>query len=144
MITKIGAYIAGKKADSDGIIRYAKQVFGNSISFAIVCGDSAYAQNDSGNKEPGVHNISKKLNLHEVNISAKQTKLQDVRSLLSKVRNFAHNSSVPVFCVAPGASITDNNGNAAVRNARAIHASWETENGSDPNETWKPRMEYSK
>ena len=137
MITKIGAYVALQKTDAAGVIQYAKQVFGNSVPFAIVCGNAVYAQNDASNPEPGVQNLTKKLNMRSSGIRYKHIPLQDSRSMLSKVRNFAHNASVPVFCIAPGASITDNNGNAAVRDARSIHASWETAHGSDPSETWE-------
>lgn len=62
--------------------------------------------------------------------------LLKARELCSKVKSLATTYDLPFFFVTDGASITNNNGCAAVRNARQNHEKWELEHGFDPNQDW--------
>lgn len=62
--------------------------------------------------------------------------LQVARDMLIEMAAIAKKYNRPFFAVTEGASITRNNGSAAVRNAREAQIAWEKEHGEDPDEDW--------
>lgn len=70
--------------------------------------------------------------------------IQRARDFLQRFADEAAKEKLPLFAVTEGASITRNNGSAAVRAARKAHAAWEREHGGDPNEDWGLKQTVSK
>lgn len=58
------------------------------------------------------------------------------REFCSEVKKLSQKYNLPVFMVTEGASVTNNNGCEAVKNARDNHIKWEEKNGFDPYEDW--------
>jgi hypothetical protein len=56
--------------------------------------------------------------------------------MLMEMAAIAQKYNRPFFAVTEGASITRNNGSAAVRNARDAQIAWEKAHGEDPDEDW--------
>lgn len=66
----------------------------------------------------------------------KKEEIENARAFCQEVKELAKRRNLPFFLVTEGASITSNNGCAAVKNARDSHIKWELENGLDPYENW--------
>ena len=66
----------------------------------------------------------------------KKVNVEKARELCSKVAELAKEYDLPFFFVTEGASITRNNGNDAVRNAREAQILWENKNNFNPDEDW--------
>ena len=67
------------------------------------------------------------------------------REFCSEVKKLSEKYNRPVFMVTEGASVTNNNGCEAVKNARDNHIKWEEKNGFDPNDDWsnnKPNITF--
>lgn len=67
------------------------------------------------------------------------------REFCSEVKKLSEKYNLPVFMVTEGASVTNNNGCEAVKNARDNHIKWEEKNGFDPNDDWsnnKPNITF--
>ena len=67
------------------------------------------------------------------------------REFCSEVKKLSEKYNLPVFMVTEGASVTNNDGCEAVKNARDNHIKWEEENGFDPTEDWgnnKPNITF--
>jgi len=62
--------------------------------------------------------------------------LEKARELCLKVSELAKEYGLSFFFVTEGASITRNNGNDAVRNAREAQILWENKNNFNPDEDW--------
>ena len=62
--------------------------------------------------------------------------VSDARKFVSEVKDIATKYDANFFIVTDGASGIHNNGNAAVRAARAAHEEWERSHGEDPDEDW--------
>lgn len=58
------------------------------------------------------------------------------REFCIEVKKLSQKYNLPVFMVTEGASVTNNNGCEAVKNARDNHIKWEEKNGFDPYEDW--------
>lgn len=71
------------------------------------------------------------------------TDIQAARKMLMEMAAIAHKYNRPFFAVTEGASITRNNGSAAVRNARDAHIAWEQSHDEDPNEDWGHKKKAS-
>lgn len=70
---------------------------------------------------------------------------EKAREFCSEVKKISKKYNLPVFMVTDGASVTNNNGCEAVKNARDNHIKWEEENGLDPQEDWsndKPNVTF--
>ena len=67
--------------------------------------------------------------------------LNSARKFLLEVEKIAKKYDANFFIVTDGASMTRNNGNPAVQNARLAQEKWEREHGFDPNEDWKKSKE---
>lgn len=67
------------------------------------------------------------------------TDREKARKLVMEIAKLAEQYKLPIFAVTEGASITRNNGSAAVRNARLAQIKWEKANGEDPDEDWMPK-----
>lgn len=67
------------------------------------------------------------------------TDREKARKLVMEIAKLAEQYKLPIFAVTEGASITRNNGSAAVRNARLAQIEWEKANGEDPDEDWTPK-----
>ena len=70
---------------------------------------------------------------------------EKAREFCSEVKKLSKKYNLPVFMVTDGASVTNNNGCEAVKNARDNHIKWEEENGLDPQEDWsndKPNVTF--
>ena len=67
---------------------------------------------------------------------------QKARQLVMEIAKLAEQYKLPIFAVTEGASITRNNGSAAVRNARLAQIEWEKANGEDPDEDWMPKKAH--
>lgn len=65
-----------------------------------------------------------------------EEKLEHARKFCKEVKKIAEHYELPFFVVTDGASATQNNGCAAVKNARDAHKEWERKNGFDPEEDW--------
>ena len=61
-----------------------------------------------------------------------EKKLEKARKLCKEVEALCKKYNMSFFFVTEGASITRNNGNDAVRNAREAQVKWEKENRSTP------------
>lgn len=59
------------------------------------------------------------------------------REFCKEVKKLNKKYNMSFFFVTEGASVTDNRGNEAVRNARLCHEKWEKENGFNPKEKWR-------
>ena len=68
-----------------------------------------------------------------------EKKLEKARKLCKEVEALCKKYNMSFFFVTEGASITRNNGNYAVRNAREAQVKWEKENSFDPDEDWNKR-----
>ena len=70
---------------------------------------------------------------------------EKAREFCSEVKKLSEKYNLPVFMVTEGASVTNNDGCEAVKNARDNHIKWEEENGFDPTEDWgnnKPNITF--
>ena len=63
-------------------------------------------------------------------------KIQRAREFCQKVNELAKEYDLSFFIVTEGASMVNNKGCEAVKNARDSHIKWELEHGSDPYEDW--------
>ena len=70
------------------------------------------------------------------------TDREKARKLVMEIAKLSEQYNLPIFAVTEGASITRNNGSAAVRNARLAQIEWEKANGEDPDEDWMPKKAY--
>ena len=68
-------------------------------------------------------------------------KESSARAFLAEVKEIADRYGLPFFIVTDGASVTSNNGNEAVDNARRAHVKWEIKNGIDPYHDWSAEGE---
>lgn len=71
----------------------------------------------------------------------KSEKIIKARQFCNEVRKLANKYNLPFFVVTDGASSTNNNGCAAVKNARDAQIRWELENNYDPYEDWQKEVE---
>lgn len=62
--------------------------------------------------------------------------IKKAREFCQEVKILAEKYNLSFFLVTEGASVTNNHGCEAVRNARMHHEEWERENGFDPDEEW--------
>ena len=63
-------------------------------------------------------------------------KIEKAREFCIKVKELAKEYDLSFFLVTEGASIINNNGCEAVKNARDNHIKWELEHNYDPYENW--------
>ena len=66
----------------------------------------------------------------------KNEKIEKAREFCQKVKELAKEYDLSFFVVTEGASMVNNNGCEAVKNARDNHVKWELEHNSNPYEDW--------